>query len=315
MNFRVMKRLGFGGAFVSMLMMSAASVSAQQRDAPSEGRIAELTRQLEAPDGSVMVVAHRGCWKEAPENSLTAIKACIDLGAEMVELDVARTKDGILVLMHDKTVDRTTNGTGVLTDLTFEELKSLRLRQGAGGPSAKLTTQTVPTFAQALEAVEGKILINVDAKADVYDDVGAALKETGMANHVLMKIAAKPDDPRLRKTGLFKSVYFMPIVRQAWGAGTLSALVGGYSDLDPVAFEVVFTDEAWFVEGIKTMQAQGARIWVNTLSPHHAAGHIDELALENPDTHWGRLVSMGGDMIQTDEPESLIDYLDGLGRR
>src|SRR5690606_30766812 len=76
-------------------------------------RIEDLRRRLETPRADdVMVVAHRACWKEAPENSVAAIQDCIEMGVDMVEIDVQATADGQLVLMHDDTVDRTTNGSG-----------------------------------------------------------------------------------------------------------------------------------------------------------------------------------------------------------
>jgi len=72
-------------------------------------------------DRPVLVVAHRGCWKATAENSLAAIEACIALGVDVVELDARRTVDGALVLMHDATVDRMTNGHGRVEDLTLAQ--------------------------------------------------------------------------------------------------------------------------------------------------------------------------------------------------
>lgn len=71
-----------------------------------------------------MVVSHRGDWRNAPENSLQAFQNCIDMGVDMVELDLKKTKDGELILMHDGTLDRTTNGTGKPEDYTLAELKN-----------------------------------------------------------------------------------------------------------------------------------------------------------------------------------------------
>ena len=284
-------------------------------DAKASSQIARLIERLKTPDGSVMVVAHRGCWANAPENSIASIEACARLGADMVELDVRRTADGQLVLMHDETVDRTTNGGGAVTELTLDEITSLKLLEGAGGSNAALTEQHPPTFSEALEVARGRILINVDAKADVYGDVAEALEIADMTDHVLMKISAQPDDPRLRETDLFASVHFMPIVRETWGIGPLSELADQYADLDPVAFEVLFDAEQWFSDGTRDMASKGYRVWVNTLSPRHAAGHVDGDALAAPDKHWGKLIALGADMIQTDVPEALIAYLDRIEAR
>lgn len=93
----------------------------------------------------VIVLAHRACWHTAPENSIAAIAACHTLGVDMVEIDVRRSKDGQLVVMHDESVDRTTNGRGAVTDLTGVEIRALRLRDKSGGLDAPFTDQHVPS--------------------------------------------------------------------------------------------------------------------------------------------------------------------------
>ena len=87
---------------------------------------------------------HRGCWRLAPENSIKAIEECIRIGVDMVEIDVRRTKDGHLVVIHDRSVQRTTNGKGLVAELTLEELQKLRLKQGLGGKNAVLTLARIP---------------------------------------------------------------------------------------------------------------------------------------------------------------------------
>lgn len=68
----------------------------------------EILSELSAPaKQSVLVVSHRGDWRNAPENSLQAFQNCIDMGVDMVELDLKKTKDGELILMHDNTLNRT----------------------------------------------------------------------------------------------------------------------------------------------------------------------------------------------------------------
>ncbi len=81
--------------------------------------------------------------------------------------------------------------------------------------------------------------------------------------------------------------------------------------MQPIAFEVKARTEEYIKEGSSEIALMGARLWVNTLSqtPEKAAGHIDRLALRNPDAHWGRLITLGVNMIQTDEPAALLNYL------
>ena len=106
-------------------------------------------------DQYVMVIAHRADWRSFPENSIEAIRSAIKLGVDMVEIDVRRTKDGSLVLMHDETIDRTTNGSGKVSELTFDEIRLLRLMSGVGVP----TDFKVPTLKEALLECKGKITL------------------------------------------------------------------------------------------------------------------------------------------------------------
>ena len=82
-----------------------------------------------------MVVSHRGDWRNAPENSLQAIQNCIDMGVDMVEVDLKKTKDGHLIVMHDQTIDRTTTGKGKPENYTLEELRRFRLKNGLASSS------------------------------------------------------------------------------------------------------------------------------------------------------------------------------------
>src|SRR5258708_9235592 len=83
-----------------------------------------------AQDRRIAVIAHRGEHLNHTENTLAAFQAAIDLGADYFELDVRTTKDGKLVLMHDGTVDRTTNGKGEVANLTIDERRALEVRGG-----------------------------------------------------------------------------------------------------------------------------------------------------------------------------------------
>ena len=272
----------------------------------SADRIATLRAQIADPGGPVLVIAHRACWADAPENSLPAIEACKRLGVAMVELDVRRTRDGHLVLMHDATVDRTTNGSGAVADMTLAEVRALRLRAGAGGPAAAVTDLAPPTLEEAMAAARGGVLVNIDAKADVFDQAEAVLKRLGLTDHVLMKTGAAPRDgeafPNLLKTALF-----MPIIDERQGPVAQAGAV--FEPLSPVAVEVLFRDEAYFRDAAGALRAAGRRAWVNTLSAHHSAGHVDADAVAAPADHWGRLIDLGASMIQTDAPEALTAYL------
>lgn len=113
----------------------------------------------------VVVYAHRGARGHAPENTLLAFSLAFDLGADAIEFDVRRSSDGQLVVIHDETVDRTTNGRGIVRDMSFEQLRALNagLRWN--------TPQRIPTLAETVALVKargGKM--NLEVKADTAAD-------------------------------------------------------------------------------------------------------------------------------------------------
>lgn len=112
--------------------------------------------------------AHRGAMSTHPENTLPALQEAVRLGAQMIEFDIQVTKDGALVLMHDTTVDRTTDGKGKVGDLTLAEIKAL----DAGAKFDKrFTGARIPTFEEALAVFPQNIWLNCHLKG------GAALGE------------------------------------------------------------------------------------------------------------------------------------------
>jgi glycerophosphoryl diester phosphodiesterase len=109
------------------------------------------------------VCAHRGGGATHPENTLPALEAAVALGAHMVEFDIAITRDGALVLMHDATVNRTTDGKGKVLDFPLAELKRLDAGVKTG---AQFAGTRVPTLEEALAVLPRNIWINIDFKAD-----------------------------------------------------------------------------------------------------------------------------------------------------
>lgn len=298
--------LSTGPALAQPVASARATTTATQAEAGTADRIASLRAEVTDPEGPVLVIAHRACWKSAPENSLPAIAACRRLGVAMIELDVRRTRDGHLVLMHDATVDRTTDGHGAVADMTLAQIRALRLRQGAGGPQAPLTDLPPPTLEEAMQAARDGVLVNIDAKVDIFEQAGELLDRLGLTDHVLMKTGARPSADRPFPT-LFHRALFMPIIDE--DQGSMSAAMASFRPLSPPAVEVLFRDEGYFRDSAATLRAAGLRAWVNTLSPSHSAGHVDADAAAAPDAHWGHLIRLGAGMIQTDEPEALMAYL------
>lgn len=267
-------------------------------------------------DDYIMVVAHRACWQNAPENSVAAINACIGVDVDMIEIDIRKTKDNQLVIMHDVSVDRTTNGTGLVSELTLSEIQGLTLKD-TSGEGQPLTDQHPPSLREALQAIKGKVLVNLDLKESLFEDAFAIVEELDMADQILMKMNAGAESDQLKQASFVGKVNFMPIMfecdpfYEVYCENTLSTAVDDYRDFDPVAFEVIFQNDIYITEAIKAVQGEGARLWVNTLFEKHAAGRVDADALDDPDAIWGEVVDLGFNIIQTDYPAELITYLEG----
>lgn len=132
---------------------------------------------------NVVAISHRGEHLQRPENTIPAFQEAIRVGADFFEVDVRTTSDGKLVLSHDATVDRCTNGTGPVAAMTFERIESL----DAGikkGPEYAGTR--IPSFDEILDLARGKIGIYVDIKNATALDLVSHIDGHGMAEHVVM---------------------------------------------------------------------------------------------------------------------------------
>jgi glycerophosphoryl diester phosphodiesterase len=116
-----------------------------------------------------LYIAHRGLGARFPENTLAAFLAAADAGAHMVELDVTLSRDRQLVVIHDETVDRTTDGSGAVDALTLEQLG--RLDAGSWFDK-RFKGQRLPTLAQVLDAVQGRVLVNIEIKPGAFERHG-----------------------------------------------------------------------------------------------------------------------------------------------
>jgi glycerophosphoryl diester phosphodiesterase len=135
------------------------------------------------------IFAHRGSSTHAPENTLAAFKLAVEHHADAIELDATLSADGQVVVIHDDTVNRTTNGTGSIKSMNLAELK--RLDAGSKfDPSFHL--ERIPTLAEVFETVGQQIFINVELKNytsptdDLPDRVIALVKEYGLESSVMM---------------------------------------------------------------------------------------------------------------------------------
>ncbi|MDR2627743.1 MAG: glycerophosphodiester phosphodiesterase family protein [Dysgonamonadaceae bacterium] len=278
----------------------------------AQDRADTLLAELRDPSGNyVFVIAHRGDWRNAPENSLKAVSRCIDMGVDMVEIDIRLTKDSIPVLMHDATVNRTTTGKGNVSDYTLEELKQFHLKDALG---VKLDMH-IPTLKEVVLLCKGKILINVDKAADYMNEVQAVLKATGTEKQIVYKGGKTCVEVRKQYGQLLDSIIYMPVISE--NTKEVDTFTDDFlRNCPPVAFEMIYSAETSPVFAqIQKITRQGSRVWVNALWPEMNAGHNDERAVDEPDACWGWIIRNGASMIQTDRPAELIRYLQSIQKR
>lgn len=263
-------------------------------------------------EGKVSVISHRGDWRNTPENSIRAIQNCIDLGVNMVEIDIKKTKDNELILLHDKTLGRTTTGKGLPQDYTLAEIKQMRLRNGAG----VATSHQIPTLEEAMIVAKGKIWVNIDKGYDYFDLVEKVLEKTGTTQQVLIKAGLPYQKVVAENKAVLDKLFFMPIIDMA-NPDAMTMVEEYIKNMQPKAFEVCFTQIDQALQNVlDRIQKSGSKVWINTLWPSLCAGLNDDRAVEEnqQDSIWGKVIEMGASFIQTDRPKELVNYLRNQGK-
>lgn len=311
-----MRSLSLALQGIALFMTATPVMGATERSSGTDA----VRRRLADADTGIMVVAHRGCHNPAPrhglpaapENSLTALDHCLRIGADMMETDVRRTADGYLVVMHDETVDRTTNGTGKVAEMTLAEIRRLRLRQNLGGPMAVVTDQHVLTLEELLAVSKGRMVLNLDVKDASFPETVAEVLRNGAQRDVLLKSEVGIASPPMASTPPYAAVPFMPILGNAAGGADLGAIAARQRvNARPVAFELPHMVASQLPAIVATSRAMRIRLLMNTLGEGFlpdAGGDVD--GLRDPDRVWGGLFRRGVSIFQTDEPEALLAYRD-----
>ena len=263
------------------------------------------------PDRSGAIVAHRGVWRAAPENSLLAVERAISAGYEVVEIDVRRSSDGEFFLLHDDTLDRMAGLDREPEALTLQQLSSLKLRNRDGGETNEVTDERLPSLKDVFDLTRGRIFIHLDVKhREMIPDVIACARSMGVDQQVDFwgDLKSQQDLSWIREAVEPHAVPFMAKTRlNATDAATQFELL---FKLNPFLCEIYFDRLEQVAEQSARFRDLGIALWVNTLDSVSCAGFTDTAALKDPDAIWGRLIDAGISAIQTDEPEALKAYID-----
>jgi len=234
----------------------------------------------------VVVIAHRGENLHHPENTLPAIAAAFDLGADYAEVDVRTTADGELVLSHDPDVERCTTGRGSVAKMTLPEVRALDAGVKVG---AEFAGTRVPTFDEALEAARGRGGIYVHVKAASAADLVRRIEAHVMVRHVLMYSDIGPELRRLNP-----ELTLLPEAGSVEGARQVIAL------LQPRI--LAFSAHDFIPEVIAVATQAGIAMYVDRMG-----------ATDGPEG-WRAALAAGAAGIQTDRPGELVTFLRAAGR-
>lgn len=325
----------------ALMLFASAAPGGTSADAGRAALILDRLHNANRWRAHVMVVSHRAGWKEngeirMAENSRAAIEYAISVGAEMVELDVRKSADGHLIVMHDSWLDRTTTCHGEVDRFTLAELRTCRL---VVEKSKTATAETVPALTEMLTLAKGRILVNIDNKLEpeVLAEIATEARRLGMAGGILVKTAVW-NAARITMAGsLMKTVGadvpFMPILADDAVSDARFMTLAARTLKAPAA-ELVH----WHADGAPLTERGGAlfstkaraaaikgnwHLWVNTYPIVNrepgllSGGRGDELAWRDgrPEESWGFWIDRGATIIQTDEPKLAIEWLEKNGYR
>ena len=185
------------------------------------------------------ICAHRGASDTHPENTITAFREAIRLGAQMIEFDVATTKDGKLVLMHDRTIDRTTDGSGRPEEWLLVDLKKL---DAGSWKNSRFEGEQIPTLGEALDFMPRNIWLNVHLKGGVNMAEKTAriiasknrLHQAFLACGASAATATRATEPRIKICNMERQANTLQYVNETIQSGCEFIQLLGGEGVDPI---------------------------------------------------------------------------------
>jgi glycerophosphoryl diester phosphodiesterase len=276
----------------------------------------ENLEYLRSPEhGRILIASHRGKFgASVMENTVLAFLTAINQGADMVEIDISRTGDGVLIGLHDdNTLTRFLHYPADTGKETFSALSRHEVFNYYDEPG----TEALETLDVILPALKGKTILVLDKCWNCPDDVYRLLDKYDMFSQTIFKFYID-DDPVYQWALSHKDVLYTPMVRPNCGGESFFRCLLGLKESCPVpAVEILPQDakDALFQKSyISSLHDAQFKVWCNSLSisknTPFGAGYDDLRSLRyGGDKGWGVLRSQGIDIIQTDWPYELKQYL------
>ena len=258
-----------------------------------------------------MIAAHRGDWLWAPENSLSGFRNCIEAGIDMLEIDVRFSSDGVPVVIHDDTLERTTNGKGRVDKHAFSELKKLKLQNTAGDYS----DESIPTLEEVMRLAKDKILVYIDKVGDCFDQLRPIIVKTETLHQTVLVF----ESPISRISSLMGDAQGTLIHAPVVGEDISEAKAIVNNSLNGYRTKIVQVRAKELNQNISTslsiLKEHGVKLFTAATWPEQSMGHDDSVSRTHPEDGWGWLVKEGFEVIETNHPYELLNYLKKEGFR
>lgn len=260
----------------------------------------------------ILVAAHRGvAGGNIPGNTSVAFEIALAQGADIIELDVAKNAEGELFVFHPNIESVHLQSEKLIADMTTAEV----MEQRFVNRDLAYTQYGVERFADVMNNLRGRCLVNVDKFWAAPKEISEAIRELGMEKDVIIKTSPKPEFLELVEK-YAPDMPFLPILRETDDGMDIIKNMS----INCIGAEVCFVaDDAQVAsdEFIEKMHAEGYKLWVNAITFNYkkvlSGGHNDDISLAgNPDDGWGWLLKKGFDILQTDWPIMLNQYMDNL---
>ena len=264
------------------------------------------------------IIAHRGHLTGLPENAMSSIKEVLKLSPDYVEIDVGITKDDQIILHHDSTLERTTNGRGWIRDKTLEEIKELRLKNLEG----KITSESIPTLEEVMEIMRKQnINLQIDAKYYDSDIFAEMLVQRIKSNNIEKTIITSTNFKFLKKIrkldANIRLGYDPQDMYDAKLINNLRNMYKIYTDFSPITFEEMGDEfvmqiilrskeinaEAVCLDYRLILQRQKE---LNLIEKFHENGIAVDAWTVNKEDEMRLLIKLGVDWITTDRADLLI---------
>ncbi len=268
-------------------------------DVPVGERPHDGTCLMDPACSSQFLMGHRMANPFAPENTLSALRAAIQLGVDVAETDIRITADGRVVLIHDAEVDRTLEGTGDVSSLTLAEIQAMKVRVGSSDPPGEFGCDHAPSLEEAMAVAQGKIVLELETKNVEAAPLAAAyLRDEGLTDWAYIQCDAE-ECAAVRAA--------VPDTRIAFRMQSLEELeILAELDPPPILLEIDNDDELLNDPELRALvEARGIKVFTNVFVTADVLAALDDLSGYQAE------LDRGFDMIQTELPHLALF---GLGR-